>query len=47
MEELSNLCEVEYSQISRIETGKINTSISMAEVLAIALEVPVEELFKF
>lgn len=38
-QELANLCDLEYSQINRIELGKINTSISHLFVLAKNLNV--------
>ncbi|RED48796.1 helix-turn-helix protein [Seonamhaeicola aphaedonensis] len=47
MEDLAYKSEMEYSQISRIERGIINTKISTANKLAIALEIPVKELFDF
>jgi transcriptional regulator with XRE-family HTH domain len=46
-EELANDIGVEISQISRIERGVINTSISTVNVLAKALKIEVSELFKF
>ncbi|MCC4214099.1 helix-turn-helix domain-containing protein [Leeuwenhoekiella parthenopeia] len=47
MEQLAHKSNMEYSQISRIERGQINTSISTAKVLADALEVEVHQLFNF
>jgi transcriptional regulator with XRE-family HTH domain len=47
MQNLAYAINVEYSQISRIELGKINTSISTANDIANALEIPVSELFNF
>jgi transcriptional regulator with XRE-family HTH domain len=47
MQTLAYTINVEYSQISRIELGKINTSISTVYEIATALEVPVQELFNF
>ena len=47
MQELAFNTEMDYSQISRIEHGKINTRISTANILAKALDVPVKELFDF
>lgn len=47
MQTLAYMVNVEYSQISRIEHGKINTSISMVYELAIALEIDVKFLFDF
>lgn len=45
MEKLAALAGVEYSQIAKIETGKINTTISTASVLAKALKISLSELF--
>lgn len=47
MEKLSHLCEMEYSQISRIELGQINTSIDTVKKIADALNIDVKELFDF
>ena len=47
MQTLADMVNVEYSQISRIEHGKINTSLSMVYELALALEIEVKELFDF
>lgn len=47
MQTLAHIINVEYSQISRIELGKINTTISTAYEIAKALEVPLNELFNF
>lgn len=46
-ESLSYEAGIEFSQLSRIERGIINTSISHAYVIAKALKVPVSELFNF
>lgn len=43
---LADLCELELSQINRIELGKINTSISHLFLIADKLGVQVEELIK-
>lgn len=45
--ELVNDMNVEISQISRIERGEINTTISTAYAMANALEIPITELFDF
>lgn len=45
--ELAWKCDLEISQISRIERGIINTSLSHIFTLAEALEIPVKELFDF
>jgi len=46
-QDLANDIDVEISQISRIERGIINTSISTANSLAKALNIKVSELFIF
>jgi transcriptional regulator with XRE-family HTH domain len=46
-EELAFKCELEYSQISRIERGVINTSISNVYKIAKALEIHPRDLFDF
>ncbi len=47
MQTLAYTINVEYSQISRIELGKINTSIGTVYEIAEALEIPIKELFDF
>ena len=47
MEQLANAAEMEYKQLSRIERGEVNTSISRVAKLAEALGVDVKELFDF
>lgn len=47
MEKLAHLCEIEYSQIARIELGQINTSINTVKKIADALQIEVKELFDF
>ncbi|CAM3905390.1 hypothetical protein FLSI110296_02505 [Flavobacterium sinopsychrotolerans] len=47
MQTLAYTINVEYSQISRIELGKINASISTVYDIAEALEVPLQLLFDF
>ena len=39
MEALANLAGIEYSQVSRIERGVINTSVSVIFAIAKALEI--------
>ena len=39
MENLANLAGIEYSQVSRIERGVINTSVSVIFAIAKALDV--------
>jgi transcriptional regulator with XRE-family HTH domain len=46
-EELAFKCELEYSQISRIERGIINTSISNLYKIAKALDIEPKELLDF
>lgn len=47
MEQLALNAGVEYSQISDIEHGKINTTISTVHALAKALKIPEKILFEF
>lgn len=46
MEQLANRANIEYSQVSRIERGIINTSISVIFAIAHALEVDPTELIQ-
>jgi transcriptional regulator with XRE-family HTH domain len=46
-EELAWKADLEISQISRIERGIVNTSISQLFSIAEALEIPLKELFDF
>lgn len=46
-EQLANELGVEISQISRIERGVINTSITTVYTIAIILKIDVAELFTF
>ncbi len=43
--ELAHSSEMEYKQLSRIELGKINTTVYQINKLAINLGVPIAELF--
>lgn len=43
----ANLCDLELSQINRIELGKITTSIVHAKIISEALEIKMCELFNF
>jgi transcriptional regulator with XRE-family HTH domain len=45
MEKLAALTSVEYSQISRIELGQINTSLDMIIKISKALEIDPKDLF--
>lgn len=47
MEQLAHLCNVEYSQISRIELGQINTTLNTIKILADSLEIQPKELLDF
>lgn len=47
MEALAYSADIEYSQISRIEKGKIITSISTVKSIADALGISIKELFDF
>jgi len=46
-EELAYRCNIELSQIGRIERGVINTSISNVFIIAEALKIPPKDLFDF
>ncbi|MCB0512561.1 MAG: helix-turn-helix transcriptional regulator [Bacteroidetes bacterium] len=46
-EELAYRCDIELSQIGRIERGVINTSISNIFIIAEALEISPKDLFDF
>ena len=41
---LAELCEVEYTTISKIERGLVNTTISMIVIIARALQIPPSQL---
>ena len=45
-EELSHKADLTLSQIARIETGVINTSINTLYILSSALEIDIIEFFK-
>lgn len=47
MEKLAQAAGIEYSQVSDIELGKINTTISTIYLLAKALEISPKDLFDF
>lgn len=47
MEKLAELAEIEYSQISKIERGLLNTTISSSFAIAKALDVELYALFMF
>jgi len=46
-EHFANLCDLELSQINRIELGKINTSISQVFLIAKILGVKAKDLLDF
>lgn len=46
-EELAFKIGVEISQISRLERGVLNCSVSLVHSIAKALDIPTEELFEF
>ena len=43
-QQLANLCDIEHSQISRIELGKINTTLSTLFLIASKLEIDITVL---
>jgi transcriptional regulator with XRE-family HTH domain len=47
MRSFAILADIEYKQLSLIEHGSINTTISTAQTLAEALNIPVKDLFDF
>ena len=47
IENLANESELEYSQISRIELGLINTSVFHIYKISKVLSVPVSRIFEF
>lgn len=47
MTQLANICNIEYRQVSDIELGKINPTISTVKALALGLELTPKELFEF
>jgi transcriptional regulator with XRE-family HTH domain len=46
-EKLAYIAEIEYSQVSRIERGLVNTSVSVIFALARALEIKPGQLLEF
>lgn len=46
MEELAMESEMDYSQISRIERGKINTSVYQIYLIAHVLKISINEVFE-
>lgn len=47
MMDLANEAEVAYTQVAKIESGQINTTISTIQLLAETLKVQPAELFQF
>lgn len=47
MRKLALQAEMEYSQLSRIERGVTNTTVSTLLALAEAMDIPVKEFFDF
>ena len=47
MRQLASEADMEYSQLSKIERGVTNTTISTVHALATALEGPEKDLFDF
>lgn len=47
MEQLAYSTGIEYSQLSRIELGQVNTSVSHVAAIAETLKVPIASLFDF
>jgi len=47
MEDLATDAKIEYKQIANVELGKVNTTISTANAIADALEIPLNKLFNF
>lgn len=47
MEKLALSAGIEYSQVSDIEHGRINTTISTVRAIAKALDIPTKDLFDF
>lgn len=45
IEEVANEAGIEYTQLSRIELGKINTSIYQIYRIAVTLDIEIQELF--
>lgn len=45
--EFANVCDLDHSQVSRIELGKVSTSLSMVFLLAKHLGITAQELITF
>ena len=46
-QDLGGKCNLNNSALSRIESGRINSTVSTLNKIAVALEVPLKELFSF
>ena len=46
-QDLAARCNFEKSNMSRLEAGRVNATLSTLEILAKALEVNIKELFNF
>ena len=47
MEKLAEFSGIDYRQLSYVELGEVNTTISTASAIAKGLEVPLKDLFDF
>jgi transcriptional regulator with XRE-family HTH domain len=47
MRKLALQADMEYSQLSKIERGVINTTVSTLQALAEAMDIPAKEFFDF
>jgi transcriptional regulator with XRE-family HTH domain len=47
LEELAESAGIEYSQVIRVEAGKVNTTISTMQAIALGLKVSLPELIGF
>jgi transcriptional regulator with XRE-family HTH domain len=47
MRQLALQADMEYSQLSKIERGVINTTVSSLQSLAEAMNVPIKDFFEF
>lgn len=46
-QDLGGMCNLNNSALSRIESGRINSTVSTLNKIAVALKVPLKELFSF
>lgn len=46
-QDLAAKCNFEKSNMSRIESGNVNSTVSTLNKIAVALEVPIKEIFDF